>query len=337
MSPDDAYLEAAWRRAEEIQHLVPEFRLVNRQKYQQGKNNRIVYGFFSGEPAVLKYYADEFRDNSTKARRRRGKELFFLRHAAYTDVVPRVFCAAFEDLLILEEVPGTTLQALHDRKSNSLNWSLRLTRLCHSLGSVHAKLATLALDEEGLRLFQHEYCDERNIEVIVEHVLSLGQRICEQAGGFGEAELEGIAFVRSKLADALKEPRILYKYDLNLSNIIVLSDEVTALIDFEQCYIGTESMYIGAVYDAMHRLPWPPSPGNVECRPALDWEALSTGYHAQAPQSSALDDMDMVLAMAIYNNWVRTTGEGRWKDGSDLGVWGQRFLARFKTYQAMLN
>jgi aminoglycoside phosphotransferase (APT) family kinase protein len=134
--------------------------------------------------------------------------------------------------------------------------------------------------------------------------------------------------IESALPDLLAGPRMLYKFDNNLGNVLVdQAGGFVGLIDFEQSYVGTRWLYLGAVYDCAHALPWDRQ-GEPVVYQQLPWLALARGMGVEGTPRR------LVIA-AMLNHWQRVAGWRR--DAPDAAWWVSRFTVRFELYQQALR
>ena len=97
----------------------------------------------------------------------------------------------------------------------------------------------------------------------------------------------------------LKEQRTLYKYDNNLGNVLVNENGFVGFIDFEECFVGTETIYLGAIFDCLHKIPWRTS--DLHAYECPTWESIKQGYEKET--DSRIDDKRFVevVAMSLLN------------------------------------
>jgi len=111
-----------------------------------------------------------------------------------------------------------------------------------------------------------------------------------------------------------------YRYDNNFSNWLVDGDAVVGLVDYELSFLGTETMLLGALLDTVPSI-YPLFPD----RPS--WSSIRHGYEATRRRMIDSDWFRVIVAMAMFNHWVRVTWGYR-KPG-DLGSYAGRFASRF--------
>lgn len=314
--PDPYFGEALWA-ARAIERQDGRFTVAPDQTGEQGKNNRVVRGFYEERPVIVKYYGDAWKPN-VKASVRKGKELFCLTHYASSGVIPEVIAADWPDVIVMEQIPGVSLQALHGRRREQVNWDALLETISYAVGQAHGRLVRIGLPETAIRTFEHAFFDGQDLETRMNRVLAQAAALCDTVPELGSVERETIEAVRSKQNLVLEGARMVYKYDLNPANVLIHEDTFRALIDFEQCYVGTEFVYLGAIFD---------------CLNFLSWDALKAGYETQTGSRAASQNFETVVVMACYNNWIRTLGGAN----GDLARWLPKLRQRFAKYHALLG
>jgi len=307
--PHDNYLTEALEIAHQLQEREPRFTLELNQQLVQGKPNRVLRARYDEQPIILKYYGDHW---NVPGPERKNSELFYLEHCASTGVVPHIVRGDLERLLLMEEIPGITLKVFYEQHSGHKDWALLVQKLSFEIGQAYARLAALPLTDELRCAFEKQFGSGQNLETTVENLLSQAERLCDTVETCFKVERDTISFIRSKLPLILRQPRLLHKYDLNQTNTIIYRGHFQAFIDFEQCYICTEFMLLGGVLDAVD---------------FLDWSALKLGYEAAAGKRLSTSDLEVIVAMAHYKNWLRVIGN--WENGLFHAKRVEKLKARF--------
>ncbi len=325
----DEYLAHAIRKAQELGKTDGRFSVAPDQDLEQGKNNRVVRGLYDGEPVVLKYYG-EFgaggRRHGVPASIRRGRERFFLRACASSGVIPRVMMDDAENVIVMEEVRGVPLERLYGCVWKPGRYELpeitgeELETLSRDIGAAHGRILKVALDDSRLRAFERDFFEGRDLEDHLEDAVADAETICDTVEGFGRPERETIELMRSSADVVLARPRALCKKDWNPGNALVLGGRLSAFIDFEECFVGTDLVYLGAVLD---------------CFSYLRWDALRAGYESETGRTLTRRDLAAVRAMSHFNNWKRTVG--LWKAGRLDEFWTPRVKIRFAGSDSVLD
>ena len=332
---NDGYFSDALEKALELEKIDSKFKVSEKQHLNQGLNNRVRSCFYEKKTAVLKLYLDGYRENIVKAVKRKGKELFFLNHIRNMKIAPRVINSNYDNILLLEEIKGTPLDRI---LNNEMTWEKEKGEISHSLGRGFSILTAPPLSKDDRQLFEKKYYESQTVEDISGEVLNQAEKLCVSAQGFSNKEKTAIYKIRKEFEKILKEPRILYKYDLNPNNILLRNNSFKAFIDFEQCYIGTESIFLGTIFDCMHQIPWGQTSGDIQCIPIYDWNLFMQGYQEQSSNKSEYKYcFNTIVLMAIYNNWIRAIEINRKIEGNDLGKRNLRLLTKFEKLQSYLT
>jgi hypothetical protein len=323
MPKPDPYTNEAIASARQFEIDEPRFKLVDLHP-TQGKNNRVLRGTFDGAPVVLKYYGDGFK-SSTPSALRKLREITFLRHAHGTGFVPGLL-AKTDRLVVMELIEGEPL-AIQLRRMG-LRSATAETAL--QIGAAHRTLSDLHL--ESAKILE--------IESACFGGITLGERIenlLEGAAGFsgrdllGGVEKNSLEKIRDLSSVFLSEPRVLYRYDNNLGNVLVdTNGQLLSLVDFEQCFVGTPTLYLGAIFDCAHAVPWSKKtePGIFQ---QLPWEALAEGVGIDPSAGT----MQLIVVAAMVNHWIRILDVQ--ENHPDLTAWIPRLRPRFAAYLKALD
>ena len=323
----DSYLKLAYKAAREFASYDSRFSISNKKPLLQGNKNRVLRGYYEDKPVVFKFYTDLLKPNYFK---RKSTESLFLRHAAATNVVPKLVFES-NNFIIIEEIPGCSLeQKFSQINLNFNNW---LSKVAIRIGSAHACLANLLVSQEVFSNYYNLHSHGKTLEQSINDILETSLTICKEVENF-HGLLNTIDYIYEYLGEILNQPRILYKYDNNLGNIIVNNRGFQKFIDFEECYEGTKAIYLGAIFDCLHQIPWNQPADKLTIRQCLPWEYIKQGYelYTKEPISSSL--LEQIIAMAMFNAWFRITRT--WKANIDMNFWIPRFRKRLETYWDMI-
>lgn len=310
----------AEERGRWLESVDPRFVLEPGVSIPQGVNNRILAGRYDGVPVVFKFYHDSI--NKPDAARRKEVERFALHHWAGIPEVPRVF-AEGDDFLVIERFGGESLADGLKRVSPGTARPL-LERVGADCGRLYAQLARRPLDADAPRRL-HPWSSSRDpVRDDLEAVLAQARAVCGSVPELGAAA-DTLAIIESESAGVLREPQRLYRYDNNFGNLIVREERLIGLIDFEQCFPGSESLLLGALLDTLPEI-YPAFPN----RPS--WSVLRAGYERERGEPIDDDLMRRVVAMAMLTHWRRITERQTLQ--RDLGKYLPRFLSRFPVLRA---
>ena len=319
----DHKMQAAASAAQNLADSDSKFELDLESSMIQGKNNRVLRGTYDSCPVVAKFYCEDSRGGDSRELRK-ARELAFLHNARNTGFVPRVV-AERSSLVLLELIDGIPLETYMQERE--LSQAPR--EISAALGIAHKALCTLDIDSKESqsveKVFGHEQLDNRICRILQESLRETDK------GRFGELERESIQYIQSALPDLAERPRILYKHDNNLGNVIVSAQgRLCGLIDFEHCFLGTRLLYAGAIFDCCHAIPW-----EAESPPRI-YEQLVWKHLVGNFLSANVDfSMRLVVVAALLNHWIRV---GRaFTTGRDTEWWITRFSARFALYMRMLE
>lgn len=264
---------------------------------------------------IAKYYRPD-SPSSVAPKLRLRRELAFLRHAQTAGVVPAVV-AVRDDSLLLEELPGEPLDAwLRQRSLPAVPEDTT-----KAIGGAHRRLLALSLTPTACAAVEQDCFESETLEQRIERLLAQARLLAHLAP-------QTLPAIESALPKLLGGPRLLYKFDNNLGNVLVDQDGgFVGLIDFEQCFIGTPLLYLGALYDCAHALPWDRQAAPIVYQ-QLPWPALADGLGvAGTPRC--------VVIAAMLNHWQRVAG--RRADAEDAAWWARRFSARFQAFGETLR
>ncbi len=323
----DSYLKLAYEAGRKFASDNSLFSISNEKPLSQGNKNRVIRGYYNNKPVILKFYTDLLKPNSFK---RKSTESLFLRHAAASGVVPELVFES-DNFILIEEITGYSLeQKFSQFNLNFNNW---LSRTAINIGSAHACLANLLVSQEIFSNFDNLCSYGKTLEQNINDILETSLIICKEVEGFHDL-LNTIDYIYKYLGEILNQPRIIYKYDNNLGNTIVNNRGFQRFIDFEECYEGTKAIYLGAVFDCLHQIPWNQPADKLTIRQCLPWEYIKQGYelYTKEPISSSL--LEQIIAMAMFNAWFRI--KRTWKANLDMSFWSPRFCKRLETYWDMI-
>ncbi|MDJ0589095.1 MAG: hypothetical protein QNJ72_03740 [Pleurocapsa sp. MO_226.B13] len=320
------YLRLAYNTAREFERRDSRFCLSQKKPLAQGKNNCIILGYYNDKPVVLKFYNDSLKPNSF---RRKLTETFFLRHAASTGVVPELVFES-DRFIIIEEIAGWSLEKKLSQPNPDLeDW---LSKVAIGIGSAHARLGKLSLSEKDCSHFNGLLCGGKALVQTVEEVLEGSSTICREVEVFYGLQ-NTVEYIKEHISIILNEPRIVYRYDNNLGNTIVTDKGFEKFIDFEDCYEGTRTIYLGAIFDCLHQMPWNVPPWDLTIYQCLPWKYVKYGYELETNEPIDESYLQQLIAMAMFNAWLRVIRT--WRSGLNLSFWGPRFRKRLDTYWSM--
>jgi len=283
------------------------FEFDHSERLPQGANNRILAGRYEDRPVVFKYFDD--RINKPGAAKRMERERFALRHWRRQAEIPVL---EFEgpNYLLIQRFPGRSFSEVLRETPGHAQRAL-LDRVGAQVGDLYARLAETPL---------------HNLEVDpVAECEALLARCEALAPRFSEGEFT-LPYIRAQLPRLVRERPVLYRYDNNFGNLILNHDQLVGLVDFEQCYIGTESRMLGAMLDTMPEI-YPAFPN----RPA--WPVMRDAYEQRRGQKLDDEQMAGVLAMAMLNHWQRIHETLEQKGTLDRYL--DRFQVRFPVLRQM--
>ena len=316
--------DKALARAREIQSLDTNFLLDEKQELVQGLNNRVLSGNYDGGPAVLKYYDDCI--NKKGAVTRKGIESFSIQHMAEIVEVPRLY-AEFNDCIIMERFVGQSFAARIQPLEYDANTRNFLYRIGTQCGHVYAQIATCDLSDEDRARFIDAFHQGEPLEQRIEDLLITARDLCFHVAEFRD-HAETLNIIENSLPTIREEHQIIFRYDNNFGNMLIQNDHLIGLVDFEQCYLGTETILLGAMLDTIPEI-YPLFPK----RPA--WAALKSAYEER--RDIVIDDgwFKHIIAMAMMNHWYRIVDMQSRRGTLDGYV--TRFKSRFPILSGMYS
>jgi len=321
MPLEDPYIVEALTAAERFATVEPRFRLDEHLLIPQGDNNRVLRGTFDGCPVIAKFFGDGYKSN-TPAKLRKARELAFLCQASCTGLVPEIV-AEQGYLVLLQMIEGQPLESfMRARRALSAP-----PEIATAIGAAHRVFSSLHLTPGVLKKIETVCFNSQTLEDRIDRLLGMSSKAASMAC-FGALEEETVRLVDAALPQLLAGPRVLYKYDNNLGNVLVDDGgHLCGFIDFEQCYIGTPMLYLGAICDCAHALPWGEQ-AELQVYQKLPWEALAEGYGSSFLAHN--ETLSLVLISAMLNNWIRVSDVfGR---SNKRSWWAPRLSARFSAY-----
>ncbi|GDY11518.1 hypothetical protein LBMAG53_03950 [Planctomycetota bacterium] len=313
--------QAAMDRAREIAANDRDFCLAADQSLIQGKNNRVLCGFYQEQPAVLKYFNDGI--NKPNSLGRKSTEAFSLRHFSGINGVPALY-AEHDDCLIMERIAGSSFASEITARENGPGIRTFLDRIGSQIGRTYARFSAVTFSpEERVRLtavFQQESIAKRLADLV-----SQAQELCQTEGlrDFSNT----LDTMQRHLPDVLKEDVLLYKYDNNFENMLIRDADLVGVVDFEQCYLGSETVFLGAILDTIPDI-YPMFPNRPSWESVMSAYALERGIHIDPVRHAR------IVAMAMLNHWQRIVE--RHVQHGHLDGFLVRFRSRFETLNKML-
>jgi hypothetical protein len=324
MHKDDQYREEALRAARSFAAKDPCLKLDADAEFLQGKNNQVLGGAYDGEAVVIKYYGDGYKSR-TPARIRKQRELAFLRNAKCVRTVPTVL-AEDDQLAVLQRIEGEPLAAMMGKQG------IRSAPpgIASQIGTVHRLLFDLHLESGSVLEIESSCFESESLGERLDNLLAAAEGYAEH-DQFRDIAIETLQTIKAAMPEILSGPRVLYRYDNNLGNVLTDSNwELCSLIDFEQCFIGTPILYLGAVFDCAHAIPWGDHTG-FEVFQQLPWNALASGLAL----ANLSESMRLVTIAAMLNHWMRVSDI--LERQPDAQRWIPRFKSRFQVYLRMLS
>lgn len=169
-------------------------------------------------------------------------------------------------------------------------------------------------------VFQQESIAKRLADLV-----SQAQELCQTEGlrDFSNT----LDTMQRHLPDVLKEDVLLYKYDNNFENMLIRDADLVGVVDFEQCYLGSETVFLGAILDTIPDI-YPMFPNRPSWESVMSAYALERGIHIDPVRHAR------IVAMAMLNHWQRIVE--RHVQHGHLDGFLVRFRSRFETLNKML-
>ena len=191
------------------------------------------------------------------------------------------------------------------------------------IGYSHLQELVLQMAEEDTVRYRNQFANGQDLLSQFEDIVEKASDACEAMPELSPVR-ECIEFVQDRFAVVLPEPRTLFKYDNNTGNVLVKDGCFAGFIDFEECFIGTHTVFLGAVLDCLHKIPWDGSELTVsQCPP---WRTIRAGWERCTGQSLNASDLQGAYAMALLNAWRRVAKTLDHARGMEF--WGPRHRMR---------
>ncbi|MEI7833359.1 MAG: phosphotransferase [bacterium] len=310
--------------AREITAADKRFILDAEQTIQQGKNNRVLTGVYDGQPAVLKFYDDCI--NRADSRERKRVEAFALAYFQQCPFIPRLL-AEYDNAIIMQRVAGNSFTAEITLRINDRDQRTFLEAMGEEIGAAYGHMAAQTLSGDNAIRFCQQSEPARALSARITTLLSRAHTIAN-AEEHLRPHMDTIELIRELEPVIQDEPLMLYKYDNNFENILINDGHLVALLDFEMCYLGTETLFLGAMLDTMPDI-YPLFPN----RPS--WESIWSGYRrTRGTQCEAGMSRQIILA-AMLNHWHRIIETAEQRNG--LAHYAPRFASRFPVLKQMYH
>lgn len=278
----------------------PAYSVDDEQPECRGGTHFITFGSFRDEPVVFKYYDGDPR----KGHEKRALELF-----AQTDLVPRLYPDDTDALLVMQQLPGVTMDEAKKRLTPAEH-----DELYRQLGAAVATVVdtrpggdTVARPETAFRA-----ADERDFCNTPFHALTVLYREAGTATFFDvtlaraakvlrdrdvphkETLARSLAALTQRRDAILAYPSFVHMDDFHTNNIMADGPTITGFIDLEMTRPGNEVFLLGAALSSMRRRP-------------ASWRSFRSGY--ETARGTAIDDamLNLVRTAAPFSTWIRFT------------------------------
>ena len=256
---------------------------------EQGNKSTVVFARFEGHRAVIKLYNRRGGTPHTKQLR----EVMALRNYASTGVVPQILCDDLPGALVMERGDGDTLQSLCEKDTTDL------AQIGFHLGRVHAGLLLHRGDPDFLGAIAQSY-GIPSFTGLVRDLLNAAHIVAAAHPAFAtppfQDALERVEAYAATLSDA--EPSALAKWDCNPGNTLIVRDQISGLIDWEQAFVGDPYAQLGILLD----------------HPVLEWQHIRRGVESQWGRPLGPQELDRILAGGCLNVWRKIVEA--WRAGS---------------------
>jgi hypothetical protein len=278
----------------------PEYALDDEQPECRGGTHFITFGSFRGEPVVFKYYDGDPR---------KGHEKTALEFFGPTGLVPRLYPDDTDTVLVMERLPGVTL----DEAEKGLTPSER-DELYQQIGSavatiVQARPGGDVAVQPGTAFRAADMGDfyntpfhdlvvlyrEADTTTFFDVTLARAARVLRDRGVPHKETLATSLAALTQNRDAiLAYPSFVHMDDVHANNIMTDGPRITGFIDLEMTRYGNEVLLLGAALSSMRRRP-------------ESWQSFRRGY--EQARGSAMDDvmLSLVRSAAPFSTWIRFT------------------------------
>ena len=278
----------------------PEHSVDREQPECRGGTHFITFGSYRGQPVVFKYYDGDPRKDFEK----KALELF-----RPTGLVPKLYPGETDLMLVMERLPGTTMEEAEKRFHPS-----EQDDLYFHLGEAVAKVAEMkpgralayrwgttfrAADENDFYNTPysalHELYRQADTATFFDVTLARAARVLRDRDvAHKEVLSRSIAGLRQNRDAILSYTDFVMMDDFHTNNIMAEGTRITGFIDLEMTRPGNEILLLGAALCSM-------------CDRPERWESFRRGYeHARGTPTD-----DTVLALvrtaAPFTRWIRFT------------------------------
>jgi len=290
MANDDFYLQDAVKCAQQLMKINPRFELRENQKLNQGKNNRVLHAYYDNKPVILKFYGDEGGKHIGSVSERKGRELFFLQSFAESGVIPKVHYHG-DDFIVMNQLPGISLSESLSELSQKVK-----DQVSYKIGFTHAQILKIPISEEAIQQFEQNFFERRRFREIGFELIDRGYHRLKTDPEFSGDDLKtSIDMLQSWFNQtSFDDSKSLHKQDWNPGNTLIQKPEHISFIDWEQCFSGPMTAYLGAVLDCLN--------SSVQ-KGLLSWLPLKRGYEESSGNNLSNDDLESIYVMAHLNAW----------------------------------
>jgi hypothetical protein len=278
----------------------PDYSIDDEQPECRGGTHFITFGSFRGEPVVFKYYDGDPRKDHEK----RALELF-----APTGLVPRLYPDDTDVLLVMQRLPGVTMDEAEERLTPVERDEL-YCRLGAAVATVvdarpggdmaaRSHIAFRAVDMDDFYSTRFHALTvlyrEADTTTFFDVTLARAARVLRDRDVPHKETLARSLAALTQHRDAiLAYPSFVHMDDFHTNNIMADGPTITGFIDLEMTRRGNEVLLLGAALASMRR------------RPAA-WRSFRRGY--EAARGAAMDDamLSLVRSAAPFSTWIRFT------------------------------
>ena len=262
----------------------------------QSATNAVLYGTRAGEPVVFKLFE--------RAHRKLQDERM-LRWLAPSGVVPRLYPYDFDDVLVMEYLPGQMMYEVQAQLTAAAT-PTALAPLYRQVGAALAKLVAHAFTPgDNVDEWRNPHTSDpfwnTTFETFFDEVITSSQRALK-AHNLAQPPLQqSLANFRAARSEILDQRTFLHVDDVHGANIMVDQGKFAGIFDFEMSRLGNELYLLGAT------LQWACLGDQRQWRPML------AGYESERGTPLSRETRALVKLFAPFQNWIRFS----WYWGSD--------------------
>jgi hypothetical protein len=265
--------------------------------------NFVRFGAFEGWPVVFKYF---------DWRPRKDQEEKALRLFAPTGLVPKLYPASEEAILVMDRLPGLPLYQMEKtltQEEQKEVWRQVGRALAQMVSAAPGNPASGRSEPSTRMGIDYQFYCQSDVGTLFDTVIERAANIlCEQDVP-DKAVLDALlSALRSQRNAIVSYPAFVQMDDINVANIIADGSRVTGFVDLEMTRYGNEVLLLGAAI-AMAVREWPER-----------WRRMRRGY--EEGRGRAIDDELLRLAgiAAPFSQWIRFmwywTGSGEFEKGA---------------------